>query len=48
MTAGGKRMGAGRKPLPKHLKRLPKTFFLNESECKKVKEFIKLLKEGEK
>lgn len=45
MTAGGKREGAGRKRLPIYLKRLPKVFYLNVEEFKKVKEFVKCLKE---
>lgn len=45
---GGKRPFAGRKPLPKNLKRLPKVFYLNEEENKIVKEFVKCLKERKK
>ena len=46
MPAGGKRIGAGRKPLPKHLKKIQRNFYLNAEQYKIVKAFVEKLKKG--
>lgn len=46
MTRGGFRPNAGRKPLPKEIKRLPRKFYLNESEYLKVREFVTCIKKN--
>ena len=43
-THGGKRAGAGRKPLPEEKKTKKYTFWLYPWEVEKVREFIKTLR----
>lgn len=43
MTRGGKREGAGRKPIPQEEKKVPVKFYIRQKDRDAVKDFIKTL-----